>query len=239
MWLHGSAVSGGLQRDSDVDLVALTSVPLDDVQRARLVRDLLHESAPPSASTRRRPIELTVVVAGDVVPWRYPPICDLLFGEWLRSGFEAGAMPRRHEEPDLAIALTLARQHGVGVVGPEPAAVLEEVPWRDLRAAMITGIPALLGDLDGDERNVLLTLARIAYTLESGRIAPKGIAGRWAAAALDPTAEAVVVECSDAYEGLIAESWDGRHTDAEQAAASLVALIEGRLAATTDGPAAR
>ena len=41
-------------------------------------------------------------------------------------------------------------------------------------------IPDLIADLDGDVRNVLLTLARVWFTLDTGTIAPKDVAADWA-----------------------------------------------------------
>jgi hypothetical protein len=46
---------------------------------------LLALSAPPNAAGAARPLEVTVLVLTDVVPWRYPPHRELQFGEWLRD----------------------------------------------------------------------------------------------------------------------------------------------------------
>src|SRR5699024_7200444 len=111
-------------------------------------------------------------------PWRYPPTCDYQFGEWLRAELSAGALPRPHESPDLAIVLCGARTAGRALRGPDLTSVLDPVPARDLRRAVIDSLPALLADLDGDERNVVLTLARMVVTLDTGRIVSKGEATR-------------------------------------------------------------
>lgn len=37
----------------------------------------------------RRPLEVTIVVRDEVVPWRYPPRRELQFGEWLRQDLQA------------------------------------------------------------------------------------------------------------------------------------------------------
>ncbi|GAA2611946.1 hypothetical protein GCM10010304_75240 [Streptomyces roseoviolaceus] len=45
----------------------------------------------------------------DVRPWRYPPTCDFLYGDWLREECERGVTPGSKPSPDLAPLLTLAR----------------------------------------------------------------------------------------------------------------------------------
>ena len=73
-----------------------------DAERRALVDGLLRISGrwPP---IDRRPVELTVVVQADVRPWRYPPVMDLQFGEWLRADLERGLPPDPPSPtPDLA-----------------------------------------------------------------------------------------------------------------------------------------
>lgn len=43
----------------------------------------------------KRPIEITVVNQNDILPWRFPPKCEYMYGEWLRDEMEAGAFPER------------------------------------------------------------------------------------------------------------------------------------------------
>src|SRR3954447_21298962 len=75
-YVHGSAASGRLQPQSDIDVVAVTGQPLADVDRKALTRLLLeHSGRYPRAGNAARPIELTVVIQGEVRPLRYPPRC--------------------------------------------------------------------------------------------------------------------------------------------------------------------
>ena len=122
-------------------------------------------------------MELTVVVRDDVRPWRVPPTEDFLYGEWERAAYEAGELPARRPNPDLAPLLTMVLAAGRAAFGPPPATLLDPVPPDDLVRAVVAGIPGLLADLDDDTRNVLLTLARILVTVESGEIVAKDEAG--------------------------------------------------------------
>jgi streptomycin 3"-adenylyltransferase len=183
VYLHGSCVLGGLRPASDLDVLVVTRRPTDDERRRALLAGLL-----PISGSRNdaRPVELTVVVRSAVRPWRYPPACDFLYGEWLRAEYEAGNVPRPAPMPDLAPLLTMALAGDHPLTGPPLAQVLDPVPHTDVVRAGLEGIPGLLDDLDGDTRNVLLTLARIWTTLATGRIASKDAAADWALDRLPP-----------------------------------------------------
>ncbi|WP_252271654.1 aminoglycoside adenylyltransferase family protein [Pseudomonas subflava] len=178
--LFGSAVDGGLCPDSDVDLLVTVAAPLGEPVRQRLFRDLLSVSAWP-ATADLRPLEVTLVVRDDLRPWRYPPRRELQFGEWLRAEIQAGAMPPSMTDPDLAILLTQARQRSACLLGPAAMVLLDAVPPADLRRALHDTVaqwrePA---DWQGDERNVVLAIGRIWFTLTTGSIVAKDVAAAW------------------------------------------------------------
>ena len=208
IYLYGSAVAGGLKPASDLDLFVVTSGRATTAQRSRLIDGLRPLSARATRPAHWRPVELTIVALPDVVPWRYPPRMDFQSGEWLRSQFDAGARkPWRSPNPDLAVLITQVRQTGRALIGPRPAELLPEVPPTDLVRAMTDEVESLLGDLDSDTANVLLTLARIWYTLETSAFAPKDVAADWALARLPKTGRAPLDRARDAYLGLAPGSW--------------------------------
>lgn len=182
VYLHGSAVLAGLRRHSDVDLLVVVERPTTHAQRRRLLEELLQVSGGPS----RRPVELIVVRRDEVHPWRYPPNCEFLYGEWLRDEYERGLVPAPAPMPDLAPLLTMVLQGDAPLYGPPPAALLAPVPHADLRRAIVAGVPELMADLGSDTRNVLLTLARIWVTLATGAIRSKDAAADWALERLPP-----------------------------------------------------
>ena len=117
-YLFGSAVLGGLRRDSDLDVLAVVKRPMTLEQKKGLVRPLLTLSG----RDGRRHVELTVVVESEIRPWRYPPHMDFQYGDWLRSDFANGkAEPLTTENPDLAILLAMVRRCGEPSSGLRPS----------------------------------------------------------------------------------------------------------------------
>ncbi|ARQ72124.1 aminoglycoside adenylyltransferase family protein [Streptomyces marincola] len=193
---HGSAVLGGLRPASDLDLLVVSRRTMDDSERAALLAGLLERSGfPPSA----RPVELTVVVQSEVRPWRFPPIGDFLFGEWLREEFAASGPPRPEPMPDLALLIAQVLSGDRALAGPPPAHVLDAVPHEDLVRASVAGVPELVAEVADDTRNVLLTLARVWTTLATGAIRPKDDAADWALARLPAEHRPVLAHARDLY----------------------------------------
>lgn len=227
--LHGSAVRGGLRPDSDLDLLVVTARRLTSDERRTLIDVLLVCSRSRTRPDLARHLEVTVVVHADIQPWHYPPPLELQYGDWWRAEFEAGeSSPWRSPDPDLAIVLAAARADGRSLVGPPPAELFDPVPRADLEHALRAVIPALLEDFADDTRNVLLTLARIALTLETGAIEPKDVAAAHAAVWLSPISAEVLVRARRGYEGSTPDPWDGpaAQTDARVAADELLARID-------------
>jgi streptomycin 3"-adenylyltransferase len=212
-YLLGSAVLGSLRRESDLDVLAVTSRATTREEKQRLVDPLLRSSGLP------RRIELTLVVQADVKPWRYPPRMDFQYGDWLRAEFERGELDPPPTNSDLAVLLTMVLLGDAPVFGPPPAELLDPVPHDDVARAMRDGIPALLADLDDDTRNVLLTLARIWSTLATGVIRSKDAAADWALPRLPEEHRAVLTRARAIYLGEEEERWDDlrrrvrRHAD--------------------------
>ncbi len=105
IYLFGSAVVGGLKRDSDVDILVAVANPPSFEQNRTLVSELMNVSGAIGNPQAIRPVELTVITVSDVVPWQFPPRAEFVYGEWLREEFEAGSVPEAARDPDLAIVL--------------------------------------------------------------------------------------------------------------------------------------
>ncbi|HEY8479664.1 MAG TPA: aminoglycoside adenylyltransferase family protein [Spirillospora sp.] len=224
-YLHGSAVLGGLRPHSDLDVFAVSARPLTARERRALGDGLLGVSRHP-ARDGLRPVELTVVVHSAVRPWRYPPERDFQYGEWLRGAFERGRVPPPGPDPDLALLVTTVLLADRPLAGPPPARVLDPVPRGDLVRAMTDAVPDLLADLDGDTRNVVLTLARIWSTVVTGRIRPKDEAADWALARLPDEHRPVLARARSVYLGDEEERWDDLRHRLRPHAAHVVGAIE-------------
>ncbi|GAB1252979.1 nucleotidyltransferase domain-containing protein [Desulfovibrio falkowii] len=73
VYLHGSAVTGGLRPRSDVDLLAVVDQPIPPQARKTLVTDLLDISGRyPSDPYGRRPLELIVFLQPELAELPYP-----------------------------------------------------------------------------------------------------------------------------------------------------------------------
>ncbi|WP_112902525.1 aminoglycoside adenylyltransferase family protein [Escherichia coli] len=169
--LFGSAIDGGLKPDSDIDLLVTVSAAPNDSLRQALMLDLLKVSSPPGDGGTWRPLELTVVARSEVVPWRYPARRELQFGEWLRHDILSGTF--------------------------------EPVPKEHFSKALFDTIAQWNAESDwkGDERNVVLALARIWYSASTGLIAPKDVAAAWVSERLPAEHRPLICKARAAYLG--------------------------------------
>jgi streptomycin 3"-adenylyltransferase len=208
VYLHGSAAFGALQPTSDIDLLAVTRRPTTPAEQRQLIERLLPMSGRGDPTGRSRHLELTSVVQGDVRPWRYPPRLDFQYGDWWRAEFERGDLaPWVSPNPDLTLGLEMVLRAEHPLFGPPPSEVLDPIPPGDVRRAMIDGIPSLLADLVGDERNVVLTFARIWMSLATGTIRSKDAAADWALPRLPAEHRAVLAHARAIYMGEVVEEW--------------------------------
>jgi predicted nucleotidyltransferase len=208
VYLHGSSVFGGLHPGSDIDVLAVVHRPTSLDEKRALIARLLPISGRGDPTGESRPVELTIVVQPEVRPWRYPPPLDFEYGDWWREIFERGELPPWvSPNPDLALLLEMVLQASHPLFGPPPAQVLDPVPPSDFRRAQLDGIPALLGYLDGDEGNVVLTFARIWTSLATGVIRSKDGAADWALPRLPPEHRDVLEHARRIYLGEIPEEW--------------------------------
>lgn len=236
IYLHGSATLGGLKPSSDLDLLVVTSRRLSPDERRTLIERLMPISGRGDPTGRSRSIGLEVVAQPDVRPWTYPPPLELQYGDWWRRDFQGGNFaPWDSPNPDLALILEMARQADHPLVGPPPAEVLDPVPAGDIRRAMLDGIPGLLADLDGDERNVVLTFARIWTTLATGDIRSKDAAANWALPLLPVEHRAVLRHARDIYLGDAPEEWGDLMSRIRPHVDHVIAEIR-RLGAAPAGP---
>jgi streptomycin 3"-adenylyltransferase len=210
--LYGSALQGGLRPCSDIDLLVTVTARIDAATRQALLTGLLGVSAAPGKSRTLRALEVTVVVRSDIVPWRYPPRRELQFGEWQRKDILGGIFEPAVVDADLAILITKARQHGKALAGPPAEDFFAPVSASDLFRTLTDTLELWHSPPDwaGDERNVVLTLARIWHSLATGRIVPKDVAASWVLERLPVEHQSVLMEARQAYLGHGAERWSSR-----------------------------
>ncbi|MFI1461093.1 aminoglycoside adenylyltransferase family protein [Nocardia carnea] len=225
LYLYGSAVAGGLRHDSDIDLFAVVESSLGVDVRKALVDTLLRLSGRWPRSGPARPVELTVVVRDEVRPWHFPPRSDFVYGEWLRAEIERGQLPTPTEDPDLTILTTMVRDSSSTLFGPPAADLLDPVPANDLVRAVVAGLPELIAGVRGDERNVVLTLARMWVTAESGVVVSKADAAEALVSRLPAEHAAVLRLARAGYLGEAPDEWTHRGAELD----AFVTYAEGQI----------
>jgi len=180
-YLYGSAIVGGLQKYSDIDLFVISERETTYEEKTKLADNLLKISGIYMKSSKL-PIEMTIVKKSEINPWRYPPKFDFQYGDWLRKEFESSNVepwPTK-KMPDLAILITQVLLASKTLVGVNPNELLCKVPYKDFMMATIDALPNLMLELDKDTRNVLLTFARIWCVVKTDAIYSKPAAADWA-----------------------------------------------------------
>jgi streptomycin 3"-adenylyltransferase len=183
-YLYGSGVLGKLRPASDVDVFVLLSGATRLVERRTFVSELLRVSRPPGNAVSGRPIDVTMARWDELRPWPPNPRREFQYGEWLRRDYEAGFVPEPIVDPDLAAQVATLLTASRPLTGPPVESLLDPIPNRELIGAMRNTVPVLLDELADDTVNVLLTLARIAYTVSCGHIVAKDEAALWASTQL-------------------------------------------------------
>ncbi|AZC20249.1 aminoglycoside adenylyltransferase domain-containing protein [Pseudomonas sp. CMR5c] len=219
LYLHGSAVTGGLRPQSDIDLLATVEQGLDQQQRKALTAGLLRLSARhPAIAGGPRCLELLVFRQADLGEPDCAPRAELVYGEWLRTDFENGELPMPHTDPEYRLLLAQARLQAVALLVTNAARRLPDTSPEQVRQAMARALPALLQGLHGDERNVLLTLARMWRTAQAGDFLDKTQAASWAIAQLPAQLAGTLEYARRAYLGQLVDDWSDKQAQAGQLA---------------------
>ena len=141
LYAHGSIATGGFDsRRSDLDLLALVHRRLSDVTKRSMIECMFALSGDP------RPIEMSIIARGDIVPWRHPAPFQLCWSEDWREHYRRqlgdGSWRRWHREHprdgDLAAHIAMTRARGVSLFGPPPARAWPFVPVDDLVQSLVS-----------------------------------------------------------------------------------------------------
>lgn len=209
VYLFGSSIVGGLQKYSDIDLLAVSNRPSTPEEKTKLVTSMLTISGVYQKSLKL-PIDMTIVVKSEVNPWHYPLHFDFKYGDWLRKEFEMGNIEPWPTKvmPDLALLVTQVLLASKTIFGPAPNELLDNVPYRDFIKATVKELDSLMADLSWDTRNVLLTLARIWSTVETDTIRSKSEAASWVIDKLPAQFKPVIQRARAICLGEKREYWD-------------------------------
>ncbi|MBC2861028.1 aminoglycoside adenylyltransferase domain-containing protein [Stappia sp. 28M-7] len=230
LYLHGSAVAGGLRPHSDLDLLAVVDRPPGASARHRLLDALLRISAPyPAPVGGPRCLELMVFERSALARPSAAMESTFVYGEWLRERFEAGELPQPLADPEHTLVLAQARRQAVPLAGPAAADLLPAIGIAQVREAMRQLLPGLLEGLEGDARNVLLTLARMWWTAGTGTFLSKDEAAEKAANAFGASTGELLHAARRAYLGFAGDAELGPPALLREVAGHLSREIEARL----------
>jgi predicted nucleotidyltransferase len=209
-YLHGSAVLGGFRPRSDIDVIVVSTRGTSADEKRCLIDLLVSLSAQGGTIGPPRPIELDVVVASEIRPWRYPPAFDFHFDELLRSEFDSGELepwPSRTNR-DLASVITMALMEETALFGPPATEIFDPVPRQDYIDAILRDTATVDQYLPWDTRNVVLTLPRIWSAIATDEVHSKDSAAAWALPQLPEEHRPVLERARAIYRGEPEEPWD-------------------------------
>ena len=230
VYLHGSAVAGELRPSSDVDLLVVIDQPMTSKVRRCLASELMEISGRyPFNPEGRRPLEVIVFLRSALTEPIYPARSEFIYGEWLRHEYEAGESSEPACDPELTLVLAQSRQEAKPLVGPDANELLPAIPKSDIRRAIRDVLPALIETLQGDERNVLLTLARMWRTTVTGEFVSKDAAADWAATRLPAEQAEVLVDARGGYLSGCESDWRNRQQELQRTVKSLHDLVLANL----------
>jgi predicted nucleotidyltransferase len=190
MYLVGSLAVGDFDPPtSDIDLVFVTDAPLSDDLFVAL--QAVHARVAAGGSPWARRLEAVYVPA--------PALRHGAPSEAKSPVLERGrALALEPLESAWSVQRFTLREHGRAVAGPEPRTLLDAVDPDEMRREGVAIAREWLEKADTDpswlawfrrrdsQAFVVLTLCRLLYTLETGTVASKPAAARWAQPMLGP-----------------------------------------------------
>ena len=212
MYLYGSLAYGGFDMDSDVDLVVVTRDELPDELFSKL--QSMHAHIAQMDSWCATQLEGSYIPRQAMLtfdPQRVLHIhIDRGRNERLQRMLIDDALVSRAWWGGWVLLRSVLWENGITLAGPEPRTLIEPVSPDDLKQASLANLPGWAEPLldrpeelagRGYQFYVVLTLCRMLYTLEYGRITSKPESARWAQERLGPP-----------WPALIERAWVGRHT---------------------------
>jgi predicted nucleotidyltransferase len=195
IYLQGSFAIGDADEWSDVDFVVVTETALGDGDRPSL--DALHERVYHLPSRWAAHLEGSYIDRGllrTVDVERTP----LLF-------LDHGAQHLTWDDHcNTAYVRWTLREHGVVLAGPRPVELIDPVAADALREEGRERIPEWAEWAFSStemsrwkQPHLVLSLCRILYTIETGTVASKRVAGEWAIRELDPEWRSLIRQALD------------------------------------------
>jgi len=201
-YLRGSLAMGGFDPEtSDVDILVVTERPVSEAEFG--VLDRLHTRVGARENEYRRHYEVSYVDRASLKRFapgerRHPTVgSDWAFG-WAQ-----------HRD-NFVLERWMVREHGIGLVGPDPKTLIDPISADELRAAIVGELRRRMDSWAASDKPPdwlgaryyqafeIETLCRALYTLEIGELPTKRQAVEWALKTL-PEPWRALVEWSQAH----------------------------------------
>ena len=173
IYLYGSYVEGGLKHKSDIDLFVVIDAELKQETKQLLSNELLLLSGSIDNKENKRYLEITIVNQVEFSSLKLPIHREFQYGEWLREAFLGGYISERTLDQDLTLLLRQIRQCSLTLYGIPADELIPVISDKEFKLAIVSLLPTCMEELEDDTTNVILTLCRMIYSLETGKITSK------------------------------------------------------------------
>jgi hypothetical protein len=169
-------------QQSDLDILVITHQRMKVDTKRHLAELLLTTSRAP------HPIEMSVVVHADLVPWQYPTPFDFHYSEMWREQIQQDLHHGRWQhwnaqlrnDPDLAAHVTITNHRGLCLHGAPIAHVFPDVPKEDYLASILGDVKDALASILDVPVYAILNTCRVYAFVRDGLICSKQEGGEWA-----------------------------------------------------------
>ena len=180
-YVHGSLSLGGFRWEkSDLDIIMVTATALSPAERHRLLEKIVAADA----SGPAKGLEISVMTEENCRRFSYPTPYELHWSRAWRDCWEhdPDVMTRERErfDSDLAAHITVARQAGFAIYGPQPKELFAEVPAEVFMDSIYRDIQDGKRGIQDDPVYFTLNLCRVLAYVKEGRVIGKEEAGKWA-----------------------------------------------------------
>lgn len=118
-------------------------------------------------------MEVTIVNQSELSSLEFPLQREFQYSEWLREEYSNGYIPETVKDEDLTILLRKVRLNSLALYGKEATEVIPIISDTVFNKAILASLPNLIKEIEDDEINVILTLCRMYYSIQTGVVISK------------------------------------------------------------------
>ncbi len=118
-------------------------------------------------------MEVTIVNQSELSNLKFPLHREFQYGEWLREEYSNEYIPETVKDEDLTILLRKVRLNSLALYGKEATEVIPIISDTVFNKAILASLPNLIREIEDDEINVILTLCRMYYSIQTGVVISK------------------------------------------------------------------